>query len=70
MPTIHKLTKVPEKEENKEQNGRTHVQEDKWTTQKADQKGETQREHQVLEPPPVEKAYQIMKWKDLLKDHA
>jgi len=29
-------------------NGRTHVQEDKWTTQE----GEPQGEHQVLKPPP------------------
>jgi hypothetical protein len=35
--------------EYKEQNGRTHVQEDKRTTQE----GEPQREHEVLEPPLV-----------------
>jgi hypothetical protein len=34
------------KKKNKEQNGRTHVQEDKWTTQEGKPKGE----HQVLKP--------------------
>jgi hypothetical protein len=34
------------KGKNKEQNGRTHVQEDKWTTQE----GKPEREHQVLKP--------------------
>jgi hypothetical protein len=29
-PTNHKLTEAPQKGEDKERNGRTHVQEDKW----------------------------------------
>jgi hypothetical protein len=41
--------KHPGKGEYKEQNGRTHVQEDKKTTKE----GEPQGEHQVLEPLPV-----------------
>ncbi len=49
-PALHILTRAPKKEKkNKEQNGRTHIQEDKWTTQE----GEPQGEHQVPEPPPV-----------------
>jgi hypothetical protein len=35
-----------QKKENKEQNGRTHVQKGKWTTKK----GKPQGEHQVPEP--------------------
>jgi hypothetical protein len=48
MPIINKA-KHPKKGEYKEQNGRTHVQEDKRTTQE----GKPQLEHQVLEPPPI-----------------
>ncbi len=46
-PYINQST--PKKKKNKEQNGRTHIQEDKWTTQE----GKPQGEHQVPEPPPV-----------------
>jgi len=49
-PTPHILSKAhPPKRKNKEQNGRTHIREDKWTTQE----GEPQGEHQVPEPPPM-----------------
>jgi hypothetical protein len=48
LPIINK-PKHQKMGEYKEQNGRTHVQEDKRTTQE----GEPQREHEVLEPPLV-----------------
>jgi hypothetical protein len=44
QPYINQSTR--KKGENKEQNRRTHVQEDKWTTQESKPQGE----HQVLEP--------------------
>jgi hypothetical protein len=48
MPIKYK-PKQPKKGEYKEQNRRTHNQEDKRTTYK----GESQGEHQVLEPLPI-----------------
>jgi hypothetical protein len=45
LPIINK-PKHPKKNEYKEQNGRTHIQENKRTTQE----GEPQREHKVPKP--------------------
>jgi hypothetical protein len=62
----HKKTKAPEKGEYyKEQNERTHVQEDKWTISE----GKLQGEYQVLELPSYTRAYQVRKGEDLLKGH-
>ncbi len=52
-PCHHVWTKAPKKGKNKEQNGRTHAQEGKWTTQE----GEPQGEHQVPEPPSSRKKH-------------
>ncbi len=48
MPIINK-PKHPKKGEHKEQKGRSHIQEDKRTTQE----GKPQKEHQLPEPPPI-----------------
>ncbi len=45
QPYINEST--PKKGKSKEQNARTHIKEDKWTTQE----GEPQGERQVPEPP-------------------
>jgi hypothetical protein len=50
LPIINK-PKHPKKGEYMEQNGRSHVQEKKRTTQE----GEQQKEHQVPEPPLITK---------------
>jgi hypothetical protein len=47
--SIINKSKHPKKGKYKEQNGRTHIQEDKRTTYE----GKPQREHQVPGPPPV-----------------
>ncbi len=54
MSTINK-PKHPQKGENKEQNGSTHIQE------------KPRKEHQVPKPPPLQEAYRIGKGDDLLK---
>jgi hypothetical protein len=46
---MYERTKAPKKGENQEQNGRTHAQEGKWTTQE----GEPQGENPVPKPPLV-----------------
>ncbi len=45
LPIIKK-TKAPKKGDNNEQNGKTHVQKDKWTTKE----GKPQEEHQIPKP--------------------
>jgi hypothetical protein len=60
-------SKHPKKGEYNEQNGRTHVQENKEPPKKANHKENIEFSNHLLLKPLLQEAYQIQKGEDLLK---